>query len=887
MHGGDGSMNRYRIFIFAAATLSAALWAYACGDGTTEPPPPDPARPTTVTVSPATAELPALGATVQLSAEVQDQNGQVMSGAGVTWTSSSASMATVSSTGLVTAAGNGTATITATAGSASGTATVTVAQQVSAVVVSPAADTLVAGDTLRLTAEATDANGHAVAGAEFAWASGDTAVAVVDATGLVTGAGAGEVEITATTSGLTGRAMVVAAAPVPATVAITPDTVAVAALGDTVRLVAEVRDQLGRVMEREPVAWSSSDTLVATVDSAGLVTAAANGTATITAMARGASGTALVNVMQSAGSVTVSPSADTIALGDTLRLTAEAFDENGQLVAGAVFTWSSSNTSAATVEATGLVRGVGEGMATITATAGNALGTAQVTVENAGRAALVALYEATDGPNWVNNEGWLTNAPLGEWYGVGTDGFGRVLTLNLGGQWDSEREEWIPHGLQGSIPAELGSLSNLESLTLNNNALTGPIPTELGSLTALRYLLLGGNELTGPIPTELGNLSNLENLFLSSNALTGPIPRSLLQLVNLRLLYLERNEGLCAPGIASFADWLGAMEEFEGPFCNESDTGVLESLFEAVGGPGWTHAEGWLGGPVLAGWHGIRADSLGRVTALDLSRNGLAGRLPGNLSELGHMTELRIADNSGLSGRLPSSLATLSLQTFHYAGTGLCAPADASFREWLSAIPSHEGTGSECGPLSDREILEALYDATGGPNWVNNENWLTDAALGDWYGVRVDNQGRVTALDLDANDLVGPIVPELGSLTNLTRLDLRLNGLTGTIPPTLGNLSSLEYLRLNRSYLTGPIPPELGNLSSLEYLRLNGNELTGPIPPELGNLSSLEYLRLNGNQLTGPIPPGLGNLSSLEYLRLNGNWATSPAWSTCGSTVTN
>ena len=64
----------------------------------------------------------------------------------------------------MTAAGNGTATITATTGSASGTTTVTVAQEVSAVVVSPAADTLVAGDTLRLAPEAQDENGHPVAG---------------------------------------------------------------------------------------------------------------------------------------------------------------------------------------------------------------------------------------------------------------------------------------------------------------------------------------------------------------------------------------------------------------------------------------------------------------------------------------------------------------------------------------------------------------------------------------------------------------------------------------------------------------------------------------------------------------------------------------------------
>ena len=129
-----------------------------------------------------------------------------LAGATVTWANSAASVATVSATGLVTAAGNGTATITATAGSASGTATVTVAQEVSAVAVSPAADTLVAGDTLRLAAEATDANGHPVAEVEFSWASSDTLAAAVDDAGLVTGIGTGEAEVTATAAGVTGRA---------------------------------------------------------------------------------------------------------------------------------------------------------------------------------------------------------------------------------------------------------------------------------------------------------------------------------------------------------------------------------------------------------------------------------------------------------------------------------------------------------------------------------------------------------------------------------------------------------------------------------------------------------------------------------------------------------
>ncbi len=359
----------------------------SCGDGGTEPPPPDPPRPTAVTVTPATAELAALGETVQLRAEVRDQNGQAMAGAAVAWSSSAASVAAVDAAGLVTAAGNGMAMITATTGTASGSAAVTVEQVVSAVRVSAPADTVVEGDTLRLAAEAADANGHPVPGAEFSWVSGDTAVATVDSAGLVTGVGAGEVEITATSAGVAGVAAFTVVAPVPATVAIGPDTVAFSALGDSVRLAAEVRDQIGRVMDVR-VSWSSADTTVATVDSTGLVTSAGNGSATVTAMAGEVSGTAVVTVMQSAGSVIVSPASDTITPGDTLRLTAEATDANGHVVAGTELAWTSGDTAVAVVDATGLVRGIREGTATITASTGGVSGTATVTVSVGSRVTL-------------------------------------------------------------------------------------------------------------------------------------------------------------------------------------------------------------------------------------------------------------------------------------------------------------------------------------------------------------------------------------------------------------------------------------------------------------------------------------------------------------------
>ncbi|MDE2752101.1 MAG: Ig-like domain-containing protein, partial [Gemmatimonadota bacterium] len=298
-----------------------------------------------------------------------------MAGATVAWASDNAPVATVGGSGLVTAPDNGTSTITATAGAGSGSATVSVAQRVSAVTVTPAADTLVAGDTLRLAAVATDANGHAVSGAEFRWASSDTLVAVVDDAGLVSGLGPGQAELTATAAGVTGRADLTVVAAAPTTIAVTPDTVALTALGQTAQLGAEVRDQAGRAMEGVPVAWSSADTSVAAVDSAGLVTAAGVGETTIAATSGDASGDAVVSVMHSAGSVVVSPTADTIAPSDTLRLEAKAFDANGHLVVDAEFTWSSSDAGVARVDGSGLVTAVAEGTAAITATSGDARGT--------------------------------------------------------------------------------------------------------------------------------------------------------------------------------------------------------------------------------------------------------------------------------------------------------------------------------------------------------------------------------------------------------------------------------------------------------------------------------------------------------------------------------
>lgn len=893
----------------------------------------------------------------------------------------------------------------------------------------PAANEIVLGDTQQLTAMVYDASGMEIAGAKILWSSSAPATATVDSLGLVRAVSVGAAVITANYDGASARADVRVLAPSATSVDLIPDTVVLSAVGDTLRPVVVVLDQLGRVIEDAPVTWSSSNDSVAIVDSAGLFLAVGVGRAWGTAASGAADKAVAVVVTQTPHSVAMSPPTATISQGDTIRLTAAAVDANGHTMA-ARLSWASSHPGVATVDETGLVVGGNDGVATITVQAGAAQGESQIVVGNPDRAALVAIYEATSGSNWTRRENWLTEAPLAEWEGVEVNEAGRVsvLTLHANGLSGpippqvtalvhldvlelgfNELTGPIPVGIgnlvnltalrlqnskiTGRIPSEIGALTRLETLQLGNNELSGPMPPELGRLENLRELsayrnrltgtipkgllglralerldlafneltgalppgiadlvaltdldlavngftgtipgrlgelpnlqrldlaanrLTGGiprglgelsnlerlsiseNELTGRIPPELGNLSRLRRLTLQLNQLTGTVPGDLGRLANLQDLDLSWNylEGplphslvaipgiarfrfdsrvfsareACAPATPAFVAWIEKIASTHGTFCNSTDVAALERLFESAGGDDWTVSDGWLGGPALMDWHGVVADSLGRVTSLDLNGNGLVGRLPASLASLGSLSELRVAGNA-LSGPLPQSFTQLRLSEFVYDGTDICAPG-GSFQTWLSNIPVHHGPEIRCPPLSDREILTVLYDATGGVDWPNQDGWLTEAPLGDWHGVAVDDDGQVVGLTLRQNELVGSIPPELGGLTNLRSLDLSGNLLNGSVPLALGNLSNLLTLDLGANRLSGRVPSALGRIKELEHLSLWGNEFSGPVLPQFGVLNKLESLNLGGNQLTGTIPSQLGNLASLRVLRLWGN----------------
>ncbi len=183
---------------------------------------------------------------------------------------------------------------------------------------------------------------------------------------------------------------------------------------------------------------------------------------------------------------------------------------------------------------------------------------------NPDRDALVALYNATDGPNWSSSMNWLSDKPIGEWYGVTTNANGLVglwldenqLTGEIPGELgnlSNLQVLWLDFNqLTGEIPGELGNLSNLKELNLNDNQLTGEIPEELGNLSNLKELNLNDNQLTGEIPEELGNLSNLKELNLNDNQLTGEIPEELGNLSNLEYLRLSDNLGLSGSLPGSF-----------------------------------------------------------------------------------------------------------------------------------------------------------------------------------------------------------------------------------------------------------------------------------------------------------------------------------------------
>ena len=471
--------------------------------------------------------------------------------------------------------------------------------------------------------------------------------------------------------------------------------------------------------------------------------------------------------------------------------------------------------------------------------------------------ALVALYNSTDGPNWMNSTNWLTeNTP---WYGVTVEdghvseihfwynGLAGSIPSEIGNLGNLRELDLCGNELWGSIPAEIGNAANLEGLRLDGNQLSGSIPSQIGNLTNLHWLYLGGNQLSGSIPSQIGNLTNLHWLYLGYNQLSGAIPSEIGNMANLRSLGLGDNQlsGAIPPWIGNLAnlEYLGldsnqlsgAIPPEIGNLANlrelrlwgnelcgsiPADIGNLADLQKL-----------WLGSNQLLGSIPPQLGDLSKLQELDLAYNELTGAVPAEIGNLANLQYLRLFDNH-LSGPIPEEIGNLSA----------LAHLDLGRNQLAGDIPASIG---------DLVNLENLY---------LDENTL-EGVIPD----TIRNLANVRSLDLGSNQLAGTIPAEIGNLTNLQSLYLHDNQLSGPIPVELSNLANLTYLYLYNNQLTGTIPAELGNLANLQWLDLGYNQLSGPIPAELGNLANLQSLDLGGNQITGEVPASLPNLSKLGW----------------------
>jgi Leucine-rich repeat (LRR) protein len=440
------------------------------------------------------------------------------------------------------------------------------------------------------------------------------------------------------------------------------------------------------------------------------------------------------------------------------------------------------------------------------------------------RAALMALYNSTNGAGWSYRTGWRNvddtdfNEPGTEcsWYGVTCD-MDRVSRLDLTG-----------NNLDGPLPPEIDSLTALTRLWLNGNQLFGPIPVGLATLARLEELRLDYNQLSGPIPDQLGSLSALKILGLSHNQLTGGIPTELAQLTNLEGLWLDQNPlGGTIPGE------LGGLTK-------------LTSLD--------------LGRSLLTGPIPPEIGALTGLSWLVLSENELSGDIPGELWALTSLSTLQL-DQNQLTGSIPAAVGNLTLLSeLELTGNLLTGtippevggPPDLSYVK----LGDNQLTGSIPPSIASLARLEVL-DLEG--------NQLTGPIPAPFASP------RVRMLLLGRNELTGSIPASLGSLSDLMYLVLGSNRLSGSIPPELGNLPELVWLWLSDNELTGPIPSSLGNLTKMQILTLQGNHLSGPIPSSLANLANLWILTLGENQLDGAVPSWLGSLSLLEFLDLRSN----------------
>ena len=677
---------------------------------------------------------------VELSDHFSDPDGDALSYAVTSSSPSRVEVSVSGSTLTVKGLSKGGATVTATARDSEGltarqTFEVTVPNRAPRAV-GTIADVEVAVDALEVVDIAghfSDPDGDALTYSVTSSSPSRVEASVSGSTLTVKGLSKGGATVTATardSEGLTARQIFEVTVPnrAPEAVGTIADVEVAVDASKVVRLSGSFSDPDGDALTYSVTSSSPSRVEASVSGSTLTVKGLSKGGATVTATARDSEGlmarqTFEVMVPNRAPEAGAAIKDMEVAMGSpkVVNLSDHFSDPDGDALTYSVTSSSPSRIGVSVSGSTLTVKGLSEDSAKVTVTARDeewltAQQTFTVEVLNPDRAVLVAFHKATDGPNWINSENWVSDHPLHRWYGVQTDYSGWVVSISLAGYWDSDESKYVRHGLAGSItrgvvanlpqlkrldlsinsltgaiPSELGDLSELDSLNLWGNSLTGAIPSELGSLSNLEYLNLWGNSLTGAIPSELGDLSELEFLSLGDNSLTGAIPPELGDLSNLESLYLHFNSltGAIPPelGDLSKLKTLGLR--------SDSLTGAIPS----------------------------ELGDLSNLEYLDLNDNSLTGAIPPELGDLSKLKNLNLGDNS-LTGAIPSELGDLSNLEY----------LDLNDNSLTGAIPP------ELGDLSNLDQLDL---------WDNSLTGAIPSKLGDL--------SKLTILILDDNLLTGAL----------------------------------------------------------------------------------------------------------------------------------
>ena len=487
---------------------------------------------------------------------------------------------------------------------------------------------------------------------------------------------------------------------------------------------------------------------------------------------------------------------------------------------------------------------------------------------------------------------WASDTAITGWEGVTTSGTpSRVTELDLSSE-----------SLDGTIPAEIGTLFELTVLDLSSNSLTGDIPAELGWLFNLEEIGLSGNQLTGCIPVALEEVATNDLSSLNLLYCRPPSPE------NLTIGTPEEFRiGLSWDAVSNTANYrveyrLGRT----GSWTTDDDTltttthtvddltcGSTYQFRMSAYGSGTTYAADWSEpSAVLSGATNectppeFDASSYSFSVAEDAAVGTVVGDVTATIDSADNEVSYSITEGNdddafaigagtgeitvaGVLDHQTSPSYTLTVEAEEGYGSASTATVGITVIPPCTngiAVPNpsaNSGLAADC-----KTLLGLVVELAG----TATLDWSEDTAITSWEGVVVSGSPqRVVGLALPSKSLTGSLPSELGSLSSLSQLDLSNNLLTGAMPSELGSLSDLSQLDLSNNLLTDAMPSELGSLSDLYSLDLSNNQLTGALPSELGSLSDLYSLDLSNNLLTGAIPSELGSLSDLYSLDLSNN----------------